>query len=455
MAMDQRKLFGTDGVRGVANEEPMTPETVMRIGRAAAYLFKKDKRRHRVIIGKDTRRSSYMIEFALSAGICSAGVDTLLVGPLPTPAIAFLTKDMRADAGVVISASHNLFQDNGVKFFDAKGFKLPDEMEKRIEDVMDSREAERNPVTAGQVGRAWRIDDARGRYIVFLKKSFPALLTLEGMKIVLDCANGAGYKVAPAVFEELGADLTLIGASPDGRNINQGCGALDTKNLQDKVVSIGADLGIALDGDADRIIMVDEKGRVVDGDHIMAAIAKSMKAEGRLAKNTLVATIMSNMGLDKALQSAGCNVVRAGVGDRYVMEVMRKEGYNFGGEQSGHLIFLDEHTTGDGIMSALQVLAALVRNGKSMADFADSMETFPQVLNNLAVREKPPLEQLTEVVAAIKAAEEKLGDSGRVLVRFSGTELKARVMLEGENEGLINQLCDDISDAVIRAIGAK
>ncbi len=452
--MDQRKLFGTDGVRGVANEEPMTPETVMRIGRAAAYLFKKDKRRHRIIIGKDTRRSSYMIEFALSAGICSAGVDTLLVGPFPTPAIAFLTKDMRADAGVVISASHNLFQDNGVKFFDAKGFKLPDEMEKRIEDVMDSREAERNPVTAGQVGRAWRIDDARGRYIVFLKKSFPALLTLEGMKIVLDCANGAGYKVAPAVFEELGADLTLIGASPDGRNINQGCGALDTKNLQDKVVSTGADLGVALDGDADRVIMVDEKGRVVDGDHIMAAIAKSMKAEGCLAKNTLVATIMSNMGLDKALQSAGCKVVRTGVGDRYVMEMMRKEGYNFGGEQSGHLIFLDEHTTGDGIMSALQVLAALVRNGKSLADFADSMETFPQVLNNLAVREKPPLEQLTEVVAAIKAAEKKLGDSGRVLVRYSGTELKVRVMLEGENEGLINQLSDDISDAVIRAIGA-
>ncbi len=453
--MDQRKLFGTDGIRGVANEEPMTPETVMRVGLAAAYLFKRDDRRHRVIIGKDTRRSGYMIEYALSAGICSAGVDTLLVGPVPTPAIAFLTKDMRADAGVVISASHNPFQDNGVKFFDAKGFKLPDETEARIEQIMESREAELNPVTAGEVGRAKRIEDARGRYIVFLKKSFPPLLTLEGMKIVLDCANGAGYKVAPTVLEELGADLTLIGVEPNGRNINDGCGALETQCLQDKVLETGAHLGIALDGDADRLIMVDEKGRVVDGDHIMAAIAKNMLADGRLAKNTLVATVMSNMGLDKAMKSVGGRVVRAGVGDRYVMEMMRKGSFNFGGEQSGHLIFLDEHTTGDGIMSALQVLAALVRTEVSLSDFADSMETFPQVLNSFAVREKPPLEELADVVAAIENAEEKLGESGRVLVRYSGTEYKARVMLEGENEVLINRLCNDISDAVIRAIGTN
>ncbi len=451
----ERKYFGTDGIRGIAGQGALTPDMAMQVGRAAAYLFKRDDRRHRVIIGKDTRRSGYMIEFALAAGMCSAGVDTLLVGPLPTPAVAFLSWDMRADAGVVITASHNPFHENGIKFFDHRGFKLPDEMESRIEEIMETREAEQHPATGKAVGRAWRINDAMGRYIVFLKKSFPAELTLEGVKIVLDCAHGAAYKAAPTVFEELGAKVITIGDAPDGTNINDHCGALYPELLQRTVIETNSDLGVALDGDADRLILVDEKGRVVDGDHVMAGIAKSKLALGRLAKNTLVATVMSNMGLDKAIETAGGRVVRAGVGDRYVMEVMRAEGYNFGGEQSGHLIFLDEHTTGDGIMSALQVLSAVVRNQKPLSEFAHAMESFPQVLESFPVREKPPLDSLPEVARAMDDAAKRLGRDGRILVRYAGTEMKARVMVEGEDENLIRKLCANIKDAIVRAVGVE
>ncbi len=448
-----RKYFGTDGVRGQANTEPMTTDTVMRLGRAAAYRFKTDVRRHRILIGKDTRRSGYMLEFALSAGICSAGVDTLLLGPLPTPGVAFLARDMRADAGVMISASHNPFEDNGIKFFDRHGYKLPDDVEERIEEIMDSRQAEENPVTAGEVGRAWRIDDAVGRYIVFLKKSFPAELTLEGVKIVLDCANGAAYKVAPAVFEELGASVHVIGNKPDGKNINDRCGAMHPETMAELVREQGADLGIALDGDADRLVMVDERGRTVTGDHVMAAIGRHMLAENRLKKNTVVATVMSNMGLEASLRAVGGRVVRSGVGDRYVIELMQSEGYNFGGEQSGHFIFGDEHTTGDGILSALQVLAYLVKRQAPLSTFFDVMTVFPQITRNVNVREKIPFEQMPEVARRISAAEQSLGDAGRILVRYSGTETKARVMVEGENEAVIARLCDDIMGAIEQEIG--
>ncbi|MCC6160610.1 MAG: phosphoglucosamine mutase [Deltaproteobacteria bacterium] len=448
-----RKYFGTDGVRGQANTEPMTTDTVMRLGRAAAYRFKTDVRRHRILIGKDTRRSGYMLEFALSAGICSAGVDTLLLGPLPTPGVAFLARDMRADAGVMISASHNPFEDNGIKFFDRHGYKLPDDVEERIEEIMDSRQAEENPVTAGEVGRAWRIDDAVGRYIVFLKKSFPADLTLEGVKIVLDCANGAAYKVAPAVFEELGATVHVIGNKPDGKNINDRCGAMHPETMAELVREQGADLGIALDGDADRLVMVDERGRTVTGDHVMAAIGRHMLAENRLKKNTVVATVMSNMGLEASLRSVGGHVVRSGVGDRYVIELMQTEGYNFGGEQSGHFIFGDEHTTGDGILSALQVMAYLVKRQAPLSTFFEVMTVFPQITRNVNVREKIPFEQMPEVARRISAAEKSLGESGRILVRYSGTETKARVMVEGENEDVIVRLCDDILGAIEQEIG--
>jgi phosphoglucosamine mutase len=449
----KRKYFGTDGIRGIANQDPMTTDVALRVGRAAAYLFKREDGLHRVIIGKDTRRSSYMLEFAMAAGICSAGVDAFLVGPLPTPGIAFLTRDMRADAGVMISASHNPFQDNGIKFFDSDGFKLPDDVEMRIEEVMEGRVAEANPVTAGDVGRAWRIDDAIGRYIVFLKKSFPNNLKLEGVKVVLDCANGAAYKVAPEVFIELGASLTLLGNKPDGKNINDGCGALHPEALAKYVLEQSADIGIALDGDADRLVLVDEKGKVVDGDHVLAAIAKDMIGEGRLTKNTLVATIMSNMGLDVALQDSGGRVVRAGVGDRYVIEMMQRDRFNFGGEKSGHLIFLDEHTTGDGIMSALQVLAVLVKKQIPVSQFMNCMEDFPQVLRSVTVKTKKPFDEIPSVMKAMKSAEASLGGRGRVVLRYSGTELLARVMVEGPDQARIEGICDEITARILEEIG--
>ncbi|WP_303721380.1 phosphoglucosamine mutase [Malonomonas rubra] len=451
----EKKLFGTDGVRGVANIEPMTTEMAMQLGRAAAYVFKKDKdRRHRVVIGKDTRLSGYMIENALVAGICSMGVDVLLVGPLPTPGIAFITSSMRADAGVVISASHNPYQDNGIKFFSPDGFKLPDELELEIEDlILNNRLDDLRPV-ADEVGKAYRIDDAIGRYIVYLKNTFPRDLDLQGLRIVLDCAHGAGYKVAPAVLAELGAEVIPLGVKPNGVNINEGCGSLHPEVMAEKVREYRADLGIALDGDADRVIFVDEKGIEVDGDHIMAICGIDMLRSGQLNKNTVVATVMSNMGLEIALQKAGGKVVRTAVGDRYVVEEMRKEGYNLGGEQSGHMIFLDHITTGDGILSALQVLRIIQRSGKPLSELAKVMTSLPQVLVNVRVSKKADLKKIAPIKAVIDEVEAELDDRGRLLIRYSGTEPLLRVMIEGEDQHKIGEQADRVASAVREHLGA-
>jgi phosphoglucosamine mutase len=450
-----KKLFGTDGVRGVANVYPMTTEMAMQIGRAAAYLFKNGNRRHRIVIGKDTRLSGYMLENALVAGICSMGVDVLVVGPLPTPGIANIASSMRADAGVVISASHNAFQDNGIKFFSRDGFKLPDEMELKIEDLIFSKKIDSLRPIATEVGKAYRIDDAVGRYVVFLKNTFPKELDLAGMKIVLDCANGAAYKVAPAVLEELGAEVITFGVKPNGTNINAGCGSLHPEVISEAVKEHRADLGIALDGDADRVIFVDEFGNEVDGDHIMAICATDMLKQKKLRKNTLVATVMSNMGLDIAVKRAGGKVIKTSVGDRYVVEEMLKGGYNLGGEQSGHMIFIDHNTTGDGMLSALQVLAIMRRSGKTLSELAEIMIPLPQVLVNVRVAEKKDIMTIPEVAALIRGVEEKLKDEGRILIRYSGTEPLLRIMLEGQDKYQITGWAKEIADLVEKKIGGK
>jgi len=450
-----KKLFGTDGVRGVANVFPMTTEMAMQLGRAAAYTFKNGGKRHRIVIGKDTRLSGYMLENALVAGICSMGVDVLLVGPLPTPGIANITSSMRADAGVVISASHNAFQDNGIKFFSADGFKLPDEIELKIEQLIESNHIDSLRPTASEVGKAFRIDDAAGRYIVFLKNTFPQDLDLCGLKIVLDCANGAAYKVAPAVFEELGAEVIALGVKPNGTNINAGCGSLHPEVISEAVKSHRADIGIALDGDADRVIVCDEFGNEVDGDHIMAICATDMLRRKLLKKKTLVATVMSNMGLDIAIRQAGGKIVKTGVGDRYVVEEMRRHGYNLGGEQSGHMIFLDYNTTGDGILSALQLLAIMRRQNKPVSELATVMIPLPQVLVNTRVRERKDIMTIPEVAARINDVEAKLGNEGRVLIRYSGTEPLLRVMLEGRDTYEITTWANEIADLVKKHIGEK
>lgn len=448
-----KKLFGTDGVRGVANIEPMNSETALKLGRAAAHLFKNGKGRHRIVIGKDTRLSGYMIETALASGICSMGADVLLVGPLPTPGISFITSSMRADAGVVISASHNPYQDNGIKFFSSDGFKLPDEIEKRMEDLIFCEELDKLRPTADEVGKAFRIDDAQGRYIVFLKNSFPKRMTLEGLKIVLDCSNGAAYKVAPAVFEELGAEVVLIGASPDGTNINRKCGSLYPEAICALVREHGADAGISLDGDADRVIFADEKGNVIDGDAVMAICALDMMAGKSLNGNTLVATVMSNIALDILIREAGGRLVRTDVGDRYVVDEMRKGNYNLGGEQSGHIIFLDHNTTGDGTLAALQILRIMQERGKPLSELASVLKPCPQVLINVRVREKKALENIPGFSDAVKDAESMLANKGRVLVRYSGTEPIMRIMLEGENEPEINRLAEGLAGIVKCEIG--
>jgi len=450
-----KKLFGTDGVRGVANVYPMTSEMAMQIGRAAAYLFENGHRRHRIVIGKDTRLSGYMIENALVAGICSMGVDVLQVGPLPTPGIAYITSSMRADAGVVISASHNPFQDNGIKFFFNDGFKLPDEMELKIEKLIFSEKIDSLRPVATEVGKAYRIDDAVGRYVVFLKSAFPKDLDLVGMKIVLDCANGAAYKVAPAVLEELGAEVITIGVKPNGTNINDGCGSLHPEVMSEAVKMHRADLGIALDGDADRVIVVDEFGNIVDGDQIMAICATEMIRQKKLRKNTLVATVMSNMGLDIAMRKAGGKVIKTDVGDRYVVEEMRKGGYNLGGEQSGHMIFLDYSTTGDGTLSALQLLSTIRRSGKRLSELAEVMIPLPQVLVNVRVSEKRDLMEIPAAAALIRATEAKLGLDGRILIRYSGTEPLLRIMIEGQDKYQITGWAKDIAEAVEKAIGER
>jgi phosphoglucosamine mutase len=450
-----KKLFGTDGVRGVANVHPMTTEMAMQIGRAAAYVFKESNRRHRIVIGKDTRLSGYMIENALSAGICSMGVDVLLVGPLPTPGIAYITASMRADAGVVISASHNAFQDNGIKFFFNDGFKLPDDVEMRIEELIESGRIDSLRPIATEVGRAARIDDAKGRYIVFLKSTFPKEFDLTGLRIVVDCANGAAYKVAPAVLRELGAEVIALGVDPDGTNINSGCGSLYPQVIREKVRELRADIGIALDGDADRVIVCDEFGNEVDGDHIMAICALDMIKHKKLKKNTLVATVMSNMGLDIALRNAGGRVVKTAVGDRYVVEEMRKGGYNLGGEQSGHMIFLDHNTTGDGTLSALQVLAVMRRTGKPLSELAQCMVSLPQVLLNVRVSERKDIMTIPEIEQRVREVEGLLGDQGRILIRYSGTEPLLRVMIEGKDTQEITTWAREIITLVDRHLGER
>ena len=454
MTSHQRKLFGTDGVRGVANVYPMTTEIAMQIGRAAAYVTKKGgPKKHKIVIGKDTRLSGYMIENALASGICSMGVDVLLVGPLPTPGIAFITSSMRADAGVVISASHNPFQDNGIKIFSGNGYKLPDETEAAIERLIFSNGIDSLRPTAEDVGKAHRIDDARGRYVVFLKNTFPGDLILDGLRLVIDCAHGAAYRCAPAVFEELGAEVHLIGVSPDGANINQNCGSLHPEVAVDLVKKTGADLGIALDGDADRVIFIDHNGRVVDGDHIMAICARDLHRRNRLAKNTVVATVMSNLGLEVALEGMGLNLVRTAVGDRYVVECMRRDGYNFGGEQSGHMIFLDHNTTGDGILTALQVMAVMKREERSLAELATVMTTLPQVLLNVRVARRVDLNRITEIASQCERVRKELSGKGRLLVRYSGTEPVVRVMIEGQAEDQIRILAEETANCISRALG--
>jgi len=439
-----RKLFGTDGVRGVANLEPMTSETAMKLGRAAAYLFRRRAGRHQIVIGKDTRLSGYMLESALTSGICSMGVDVLLVGPMPTPAIAFLTRSLRADAGVVISASHNPYQDNGIKFFSNDGFKLPNEFEARMEELITSDEIQHLRPTADAVGKAYRIDDAEGRYIEFVKRSLPRNLDFQGLKVVVDCANGAAYKVAPKVLRELGATVWVLGDEPDGMNINADCGAMHPARLQEAVRAHRADLGIAHDGDADRAVFVSEQGTLVDGDHTMAALALDQHARRELKRHTVVGTVMSNFGLEQCLSKAGITLVRTPVGDRYLLERMIAEGYNFGGEQSGHLIFLDHNTTGDGLITGLQVLSLMKRSGKPLSALAGCMTAVPQVLVSVPVRSKPDFSQVPELQQAIRAGEARLAGVGRILVRYSGTEPLLRVMVEGVEDALIRSLAEEL-----------
>ncbi|MBI3398361.1 MAG: phosphoglucosamine mutase [Deltaproteobacteria bacterium] len=450
-----RKLFGTDGVRGVANIYPMTAEIAMQLGRAIAYVFKREPRRHKIVIGKDTRLSGYMLETAMASGICSMGVDVMLVGPLPTPGIAFITSSMRADAGVVISASHNLYQDNGIKFFSRDGFKLPDSLEAEIERfIFENNEPSHRP-TASDIGKAHRIDDAIGRYVVFAKNTFPKELTLDGLKIAVDCANGAAYKVAPEVFYELGAEVFPIGVKPDGENINDKCGSLYPEVVAKLVKENKADIGIALDGDGDRVILVDEKGTVLDGDHLMAILATRMLKQNTLKNKTLVTTIMSNMGLEEAVKNAGGKVVRTKVGDRYVAEEMLKGGYNLGGEQSGHIVFMDHTTTGDGVVSALQILAVMVRENRKLSELSGIMKQFPQTLINVKVKEKKDLLKIPQVSKKIREIEDKLNGNGRLSVRYSGTEPLARVMIEGKDEKEIKKMARYIAEAIEAELGIR
>ncbi len=441
-----KKLFGTDGIRGIANMEPMTVETAMRVGQALARLCrrKNGKTRVKIVIGKDTRLSGYMLETAIASGICSMGSDVLLAGPLPTPGIAFMTSSMRADAGIVISASHNPYYDNGIKVFSSNGYKLPDHEEAWIEHAVYNMDRDKMTPTRDEVGKAFRIDDAIGRYVVFLKGTFPRSFDLEGIKIAVDCANGASYRVAPAVFEELGATVFPIGVSPDGMNINRDCGSLYPEHVREEVLKTGADIGITLDGDADRVILVDHNGDLLDGDRTLVLCALHLKKKGQLRKNTVVATIMSNHALDRSLEREGIKVTRTGVGDRNVMEAMLKGGYNLGGEQSGHLIFLDYNTTGDGIITALQVLAIMVETGKPLSELSEVMEPFPQVKKNIPVTMKVDLESIPDIKTKIEMARKKLGSNGRIILRYSGTEPILRLMVEGESETITQTLAEEM-----------
>jgi len=461
-----QKLFGTDGIRGLANEFPMTGEIAMAVGRAIAHVLRTNPkpvlkplystntvRRTKVVVGKDTRLSGYMLEQAIASGICSMGADVILIGPLPTPGVAFVTQSMRADAGIMISASHNPYDDNGIKVFSADGYKLPDDIETEIERLVFSKDLEKVRPTADLVGKAYRIDDVHGRYLVFLKSMFPKDLDLLGVKIVLDCANGAAYRVGPLVFEELGAEVIKQGVNPDGLNINAQCGALYPQSILKATVQHQADIGISLDGDGDRCILSDENGEIVDGDQIIGLCAIEMARDQLLRKNTVVTTPMSNIGLELTLREYGISMVRAQVGDRYVVDTMRKNGYNLGGEQSGHIVFLDQSTTGDGIIAALKVLEAMKRTGKPLSELRKSIRLFPQVREDIRVIRKEPFENHAEIARAIAAAQEALRDKGRIFVRYSGTESLARVMVEGEDDQQIRGLSKMVASSIQKVLG--
>lgn len=455
MAEKSNKIFGTDGVRGRANYTPMTVELALALGRAAGKIFHRHKGKHRVVIGKDTRLSCYMFENALISGLCSMGVDTLMVGPLPTPGVAFITRAYRADAGVVISASHNPFYDNGIKFFSSEGFKLPDSWEAEMEALVAKNDFSDSLPSDSDVGRNTKINDADGRYIEFVKATFPRNLSLKNVKIALDCANGAGYKVAPLVFRELDAQVFVYGNAPNGLNINDGCGSLQTETVQKAVIDHRADVGIALDGDADRVVMVDENAQIVDGDTILAICARDMQKKGLLRNNKVVATVMTNFGFHKAMEQFGIEVVRSQVGDRYVIQDMLKHDANLGGEQSGHMIFLDHNTTGDGLVCALQVLRIMMETDSKLSDLASIFTRYPQACVNVKVLNKPSLDTLSSVKEAKSQVENALAGSGRVLIRYSGTENICRVMVEGPKYKLVHQWANSIAQAVQNEIGLK
>jgi phosphoglucosamine mutase len=457
-----QKIFGTDGVRGTANVEPVTAETALRLGRAAAHVFKNFERqprqgnrgKHKIVIGKDTRLSGYLLENAISSGILSMGVDVLFIGPLPTPGVAYITRSLRADAGIVITASHNPYADNGIKFFRADGYKLDDKIEGEIEHLVFSGEIENIRPTADEIGKAVRIDDALGRYIEFAKASFPRGMTLEGIRVVVDCAHGAAYKSTPCVLRELGAETIVYGNQPDGMNINQDCGSMHPENLCRKVVEHQAHLGIAHDGDADRVLLCDEAGQLIDGDDIMAIAALDMLAQKTLVEKTLVTTVMSNAGLEAAVKSAGGKVVRTAVGDKNVIDEMLHHDFNFGGEQSGHLIFRDFSTTGDGLVAALRVLRIMRAKKAPLSKLAKCWTRFPQLITNVRVREKKPFEQLDGLNKLVTEAETELkGQGGRVFLRYSGTEPKARLLLEGRDAKVLEKWSEKICNAIQKQIG--
>ncbi len=455
-----RKIFGTDGVRGTANVEPVTAETALKLGRAAAHVFRKrvpvarGGGRHKIVIGKDTRLSGYMLENAIASGILSMGVDVLMIGPLPTPGVAYITRSLRADAGIVLTASHNPFEDNGIKFFRDDGYKLDDAIEAEIEELVFSGQIESIRPTAGEIGKAVRIEDALGRYVEFVKAAFPKGMTLEGMRIVVDVGNGATYKSTPCVLRELGAHITVFNNAPDGTNINQRCGSMHPEVMCQAVRAVRADLGISHDGDGDRVLLCDEHGELVDGDDVLAITSLDWLQRGALAKKTLVATVMSNLGLDHTLKNAGGQVVRTQVGDRYVIEEMVGKDYNVGGEQSGHMIFRDYTTTGDGIISALQVLRIMEDKGRPLSELKKVCTKFPQVVLNVKVKSKPDWSTLPEVQAMVKQVEAKLGDAGRIFLRYSGTEPKARLLIEGRDQKQITHFAEEIADRIKAKIGA-
>ena len=441
-----RRYFGTDGIRGLANQHPMTSEMALKVGMAAGTVFRTGGHRHRIVIGKDTRLSGYMLEAALMSGFTSVGMDVFLLGPMPTPAVAMLTRSLRADLGVMLSASHNPSHDNGIKLFDPDGYKLSDDMERQIEDLIDV-DARTLLVDAERIGRATRVESAQERYIEFAKRTLPKHLRLDGLRIVIDCANGAAYKVAPEALWELGAEVIKIGVQPNGQNINLGCGSTAPEAIVDKVKELRADIGIALDGDADRVVIVNEKGQIVDGDQLMAVIAESWHQSGKLAAGGIVATVMSNLGLERYLKGIGLTMARTPVGDRYVTEHMRKHGFNVGGEQSGHIVLSDFTTTGDGLVSALQILAVVVSTGKPVSEVCNRFHPLPQILKNVRYASGKPLED-TRVVKAIEGAKARLGEHGRLVIRPSGTEPVIRVMAEGDDESMVTSVVGEIVDAV-------